>query len=148
MLRPRATSAGLADTGAVVSLGGWDSRFPIRLASHLQWLLRGSAWALRSVPHRDGEALNAARLADKLVRKRGTTRSDVLSPAPNDRQLSECKAPWRTTREEILARPGDLGHWERGFLQSLSDFPRLSIKQGRILNEINPKACLRREHAA
>ena len=38
MLHPRATSAGLADTGAIVSLGGRDSLFPIRSASHAQRL--------------------------------------------------------------------------------------------------------------
>ena len=48
MRRPRAISAGLADTGAVVSLGGWDSLFHIRLAPHLQRLLRGNLWVLCS----------------------------------------------------------------------------------------------------
>ena len=36
MVHPRAISAGLTDTGAIVSLGGRDSLSPIRSASHLQ----------------------------------------------------------------------------------------------------------------
>lgn len=68
MLRPRATSAGPADTEAVVSLGGWDSLFPIRLASHLQRLLRGNLWALRSVAHRSIEPLGALPLAVRTGR--------------------------------------------------------------------------------
>jgi hypothetical protein len=57
MLHPRATSAGPADTGAVVSLGGWDSLFHIRLAPHLQRLLRDNLWAPSSVSHRSAEPL-------------------------------------------------------------------------------------------
>jgi hypothetical protein len=67
MVRPRAISAGLADTGGVVSLGGWDGLFHIRLAPHLQRLLRGNRRALRSVPHRSieplGTLLPVARIA-------------------------------------------------------------------------------------
>jgi hypothetical protein len=44
--------------------------------------------------------------------------------------------PWRHTVAECLRRPGSLRRWERGFLESLTRFPRLSPKQGRILNEI------------
>jgi hypothetical protein len=69
MLCPRATSAGLADTGAVVSLGGWDSLFHIRLAPHLQRLLRGNVWALCSVSHRSIEPLGAFPLAARTARK-------------------------------------------------------------------------------
>ena len=47
--RPRATSAGLADTGAVVSLRGWDSVFHIRSAPHLKRLRNGTQWELLSV---------------------------------------------------------------------------------------------------
>jgi hypothetical protein len=46
MPRPHATSAGAADAGAVVSLGGRDSLFPIRLTSHLQRLRCGTRWVL------------------------------------------------------------------------------------------------------
>ena len=56
MRRPRAISAGLADTGAVVSHGG-DSLFHIRLAPHLQRLLRDNLWAPSSVSHRSAEPL-------------------------------------------------------------------------------------------
>ena len=68
MRRPRAISAGLADTGAVVSLGGWDSLFHIRLAPHLQRLLRGNLWVLCSVSHRSVEQLGAFPLAAHTAR--------------------------------------------------------------------------------
>jgi hypothetical protein len=41
---PRAISAGPTVTGAVVSLGGRDNVFLIRLASHLQRLRCGAQW--------------------------------------------------------------------------------------------------------
>jgi len=65
MLRPRAISAGLADTGAVVSLGGWDSLFHIRLAPHLQRLVRGNLRAPRS--HRSVEPLSTLPLAARTA---------------------------------------------------------------------------------
>ena len=68
MLRPRAISAGLADTGAVVSLGGWDRLFHIRLAPHLQRPRRGNLWAPRSVSHRSVEPLGALPLAARTAR--------------------------------------------------------------------------------
>jgi hypothetical protein len=67
MLLPRATSAGLADTGAVVSLGGWDSLFHIRLALHLQRLLRDNLWAPRSVSRRSVGPLGASPLAARTA---------------------------------------------------------------------------------
>jgi hypothetical protein len=67
MRRPRAISAGLVDTGAVVSHGG-DSLFHIRLAPHLQRLLRGNLWVLCSVSHRSVEQLGAFPLAAHTAR--------------------------------------------------------------------------------
>ena len=77
----------------------------------------------------DAEVLAAARLADRLVRNRGLTWHDLLSATANDRQLPQRPPPLRVTVAECLRRPGSLRPWERGFLESLEGFARLSEKQ-------------------
>jgi hypothetical protein len=80
----------------------------------------------------DGEALNAARLADRLVKDRGATWPDVLIPL----QREPLHSTWRRVCAELAARPDGHRPWERRFVTDLSKFPRLSSKQRCVLQEI------------
>lgn len=97
----------------------------------------------------DGEALNAARLASRLVRANKTTWEELLSPtvsAPTYRY--EPPPPpmrhWQAKAAKILVRYPDLvSEWEREFLKSLSRrFTTPTEKQAAILQRILRKVNL------
>jgi hypothetical protein len=75
----------------------------------------------------DGETLNAARLADRLVKDRGATWSEVLAAAPVHRELLDSN--WRTTCAKLVRREGDLCPRERQFVANLPRFQRISTRQ-------------------
>jgi hypothetical protein len=78
----------------------------------------------------DGEALNAARLADQLVRARALQWADVLSAPANGTAIGS----WRDVAETCVSYgAGVLSPWEISFCRSLLSFPRISDKQRRIL---------------
>ena len=90
----------------------------------------------------DGEALNAARLADRLVRDRGVTWIDAIAPGGD---VATCSAPtasstrrsssrsepqsWRGMAASCSRYPLLLDKWEAEFLNGLGRFPYLSAKQ-------------------
>jgi hypothetical protein len=90
----------------------------------------GSAPALRVGSMHDGEALNAARLADRLVRNCGLTWAEVLAPpepavAPSsDNLLIGWPAQWRSALRMCGQCGALLGGQERSFLQSLATYKR------------------------
>jgi hypothetical protein len=81
----------------------------------------------------DGEALNAARMADRLVRKHGVTWLEVittpvlppLSTADPLAQFTSCAEACRFT----LARAPTLTQWECKFPRNVAGFSKLSLKQ-------------------
>jgi hypothetical protein len=82
-----------------------------------------------------GERDAAGLAAQRLLRERGLTWGDVLTP-----QSVEHKAPelgtWRATARQCLERSSSLRAWECGFLADLPKFRRLSTKQRYCLAEI------------
>jgi hypothetical protein len=78
----------------------------------------------------DGEALNAARLADKLVRSCGLTWAEVFAPpelavAPSGGNLLiGWPAQWRSALRMCGQCGASLGGRERSFLQSLATYKR------------------------
>jgi hypothetical protein len=91
----------------------------------------------------DGEALNAARLADKLVRGAGLTWHEVLSlPPPSDPPLDEGFADWPGGWRGAVAhclRYGDhlLTAWEREFLHKIDSYVgEISTKQQVVLRRL------------
>lgn len=89
---------------------------------------------------KQGERDAAALAAQRILTKAGLSWGDIIAPVlPPERPKPERRdAPigWRATCLELQKRPGSLRPWERGFVAGLPDFPRLSEKQRRILNEI------------
>jgi hypothetical protein len=83
----------------------------------------------------DGEVLNAARAADRLVRDAGLRWPDIAMPAP---------PPPRGYRFDpirfCLAQPAALSDWEERFLRSIERQPyRLTPKQLGVLERIVEK---------
>jgi hypothetical protein len=93
----------------------------------------------------DGEVLNAARMADRLVREQGATWHEVVgSPTTPGRQ------PPGFGNEDVLAQfptvgaaawfcrcwPELLSPWERDFVASIPGFRRLSPKQAAVLRKL------------
>jgi hypothetical protein len=91
----------------------------------------------------DGERASAALLADKLVRDRGVSWTDVLHAEPPAPVVIQPTAPryWRQCAEEVLfEHPGALSEWETGFLQDILQRGRaLSDKQAIVLRRIAQK---------
>jgi hypothetical protein len=88
----------------------------------------------------DGEALNAARLANRMVRERGITWFDVMLP-PEDRHsqqqaTADPSQDWRRTASACSRFPHLINRWEHEFLSGLPRFPRLSRKQRGCLDAI------------
>jgi hypothetical protein len=82
----------------------------------------------------DGEVINAARAADRLVRDAGLRWPDIAMPAPpRDRGDNDPVG-------FCLARPGVLTDWEERFLRSIARQPyRLTPKQCAVLGGIVSK---------
>ena len=80
----------------------------------------------------DGEVANAGRLADRLVRERDLTWSEILCPPAVEWQHNT----WRDIVQACLRHPDDLSSWELSFLRCLSRFPRLTLKQRACLDRI------------
>jgi hypothetical protein len=82
-----------------------------------------------------GERDAAALAAIRLLKMRGVTWDEALSPQSVGRRPPET-GTWRTTCRRLLENPRALRPWERTFVTDLSSFPRISIKQRYLLNEI------------
>lgn len=91
----------------------------------------------------DGERSNAAALANRFVRDRGVTWTDVLHAEPPVPVVIQPQTTryWRQCAEELLfEHPGAVNAWEQEFLQSiLQKGYALSIKQEDILRRIAVK---------
>jgi hypothetical protein len=92
----------------------------------------------------DGEALNAARMADRLVRDHGITWIDAIT-APVVPQLStdDTLARFATCAEACtfaLARAPMLTQWEFDFLRNVAGFSKLSPKQCDTLRRLIARA--------
>jgi hypothetical protein len=97
----------------------------------------------------DGEALNAARLADRMVRESGITWQDVLISPPvasAQPQASSTNDPLRqfeTVFDAVnfaLMLAPMLTAWEMNFLRSLPSFRRVSEKQLAVLRRLIARA--------
>jgi hypothetical protein len=87
----------------------------------------------------DGERQAAALAAVRFLHDRDLTWEDIVLPPDPGQPILGCAAAtesWRATIAACLRQPGSLRPWERKFLQSLRRFPRLSLKQRAILNQI------------
>jgi hypothetical protein len=82
-----------------------------------------------------GERDAAGLAANRLLKQRGLTWEDALSPRPAERRLPEM-GTWRTTCRRLMENPRVLRPWERTFVADLPNFGRISVKQRYILNEI------------
>jgi hypothetical protein len=82
-----------------------------------------------------GERNAAGLAAHRFVRERGIAWSDLLA-APRSARRESTRAPWHATCAELAKRPGHLRPWERQFIAGLPQFPHLSAKQRRILDEL------------
>jgi hypothetical protein len=82
-----------------------------------------------------GERDAAALAAHRFLQQRGMTWRDAIEPAAIGMSLPETGA-WRNTVARCLECVGSLRPWECTFLRGLPAFPRLSVKQSRILREI------------
>jgi hypothetical protein len=87
----------------------------------------------------DNEALNAARLANRLVRDRRMQWADVL----NVPTATDPLADWRAAAAAcVRSPPGILTTWERDFARSLVSFPRCTDKQLGVLRRLFDKVML------
>jgi hypothetical protein len=82
----------------------------------------------------DGEALNAAKLADRLVRDRGATWDDALTPEGDGAKCSRRSSQseprsWRAVAANCGRYPLLLDKWETEFINGLHRFAVLSAKQ-------------------
>jgi hypothetical protein len=82
-----------------------------------------------------GERDAAGLAAHRLIKQRGLTWDEALSPRPVERRLPEM-GTWRTTCRRLMENPRVLRPWERTFVSDLPNFGRISVKQRYILNEI------------
>jgi len=89
----------------------------------------------------DGECLNAARMASKMLRDLGLTWAEVLTPKRQDSR-------WRDEVDEALLWPEALTDWEVNFLNNLREFPFLSEKQNAVLERLVAKVAAHRSAAA
>lgn len=81
----------------------------------------------------DGEALAAARMADRMRAAAGLSWGDIVGAGPAE------AAPWRRAVARCQARPDPLTPWERRYLASLMSFEALSYRQMEILTGIAAK---------
>jgi hypothetical protein len=83
-----------------------------------------------------GERDAAGLAAHRFIRERDLSWDDVIHPDIPATGNRDTLQPWRATVAECLRQPGALRAWERQFLRSLSDFPRISQKQRSVLGQI------------
>jgi hypothetical protein len=85
-----------------------------------------------------GEALNAARLADQLVRDSGLTWEQVLHTTPPAPSRAERQRPWRPVAQECLRSRRLLRSREQEFLTGIleRDYRQLTPKQAAWLSDI------------
>ncbi len=95
----------------------------------------------------DGEALTAARMADRLVRDHlKLTWGEVIQPqgrgasGPDSQRVWREPVTWQDAAQLAAQWPECLTEWEQGFLVSLLRFARLSDKQLAILDCLVRKA--------
>jgi hypothetical protein len=96
--------------------------------------------AMFSSSSSDGEALNAARAADRLVRSCGVTWADVVCrypPAPAPRKAPKATKDWRDVCREVAADKNESA-WARSFCADILKFSAvdLSRRQLAALREI------------
>lgn len=103
-------------------------------------------------PH-DGEVLNAARLAARLVHDADLTWNDVIAAdAQPPAQVSAFPvgdppdATWRQQIRAIERQIAMLAPWERNFISHLKELHRLSDKQRQAVEFIYQKVAYRRAH--
>jgi hypothetical protein len=95
----------------------------------------------------DGEALAAARAADRFVRSLGLTWSDVLDHSGESETNRNSVTPWRQQAGACLAQPGSLRPWEIGFLRNVLTSTKLSAKQRSVIGQIADRVLQRRAAA-
>jgi hypothetical protein len=92
-----------------------------------------------------GERDAAALAIGRLVREHDLSWPDLLCPRPSpERQRPPIRGSWRRTVEDCLARDRSLMPWQRKYLLSLRDFPRISPKQRACLDDITSRVLGRR----
>jgi hypothetical protein len=92
----------------------------------------------------DGEAVNAMRLANRIVRESGVTWYDVIGatalPSPEVADpLEGWPGGWRGAVETCLDHGHILSAWERSFLVSTLGFRGLSEKQAAVVRRLLDK---------
>jgi hypothetical protein len=92
----------------------------------------------------DGEVVNAALAAERLVKMRGLTWEDVLLPGSNSESRREQRPKWQAPdwHKEVdacMARTNLLTAWEAEFLGSILSRDYLSPKQRSVLDRIKAK---------
>jgi hypothetical protein len=97
-----------------------------------------------------GERAAAIAAATRLLERRGLRWSEILEAVPSPLPPAVERKPqvqtWRATCAELGKRPDHLRPWERKFVADLPAFPRISVKQRYILDEIATRVL--RERAA
>ena len=87
----------------------------------------------------DGEALAAARMAERMRREAGATWHELL--AASEPHTATEAPPWRQLVQSCQARPGRLTAWEVGFVREIAGYTREpSQRQMAILAGIAAKA--------
>lgn len=82
-----------------------------------------------------GERDAAGLAADRFIRQRGLSWEEALAPKTHERRLPEM-GRWRRTCGQLMEKTQALRPWERSFVADLPKFPRISVKQRYVLNEI------------
>jgi hypothetical protein len=98
----------------------------------------------------DGEVLAAARTAERMRREAGVSWQELLvdtGVAELPAAEREAAADWRNLCAQLQRRAGDLRPWERRFVASLPNFPRLSAKQRGVLASIAERVRTRGQEA-
>jgi hypothetical protein len=91
----------------------------------------------------DGEVLNAARLADRLVRDHGITLDAITAPVDPQLSTDDPLARFAACAEACtfaLTRAPMLTQWEFDFLRNVASFSRLSSKQRKTLRRAGARA--------
>lgn len=87
----------------------------------------------------DGEALAAARKADEMVKKIGSTWDNILGGPAIDDTIADQPAHCFTAQRLLQDGKGALTDFERNFLRGILAFKKLSANQARTLHGIKMK---------